>query len=78
MKIWERKLISGGLGIAGFLFLLAAFRPTLSGLPLNVAFFLIGIVVLVGGVVAWRKVTRLAQAAEGSGQHDAADKPGKS
>jgi hypothetical protein len=78
MKIWERRLISGGLAIAGFLFLIAAFRPTLSGLPLNVTFFLIGIVVLVGGVVAWRKLPQSAQAAEGSGQHDAADKSGKS
>ena len=78
MKIWERGLISGGLAIAGFLFLIAAFRPILSGLPLNVTFFLIGIVVLVGGVVAWRKLAKSAQAAEGSGQHDAADKSGKS
>jgi hypothetical protein len=77
MKIWERKLISGGLAIAGFLFLIAAFRPTLSGLPLNVTFFLIGIVVLVGSVAAWRKLTKSAQAAEGSGRHDAADKSGK-
>jgi hypothetical protein len=78
MKIWERRLISGGLAIAGFLFLIAAFRPTLSGLPLNVTFFLIGIVVLVGGVVAWRKLPQSAQAAEGFGQHDATDKSGKS
>lgn len=78
MKIWERRLISGGLAIAGFLFLIAALRPTLSGLPLNVTFFLIGTVVLVGGVVAWRKLTQSAQAAEGSGQHDAAGKSGQS
>lgn len=78
MKIWERRLISGGLAIAGFLFLIAAFRPILSGLPLNVTFFLIGVVVFVGGVVAWRKLPQSAQAAEGSAQHDAADKSGKS
>lgn len=55
MKNWERKLVLGGLGVAGFVFLIAAIRPVLTGLPLNVTFLLVGLACLVIGVIAWRK-----------------------
>ena len=54
MKTWERRLICGGLSTAGALFLFAAIKPTFNGLPLNVTFLLLGVVLLVGGIAAWR------------------------
>lgn len=55
MNIWEGRLITGGLALAGLLFFVAALKPVINGRPLNVAFFLIGLVVLVLGVAGWRK-----------------------
>lgn len=55
MKIWERKLITAGLAIAGILFLVAAVRPAFEGASLNATFFVIGIVLVVGAVAAWRR-----------------------
>lgn len=55
MNIWEGRLITGGLALAGLLFLVAALKPVIDGRPLNATFFLIGLVVLVIGVAGWRK-----------------------
>lgn len=54
MKVWEHRLVTGGLALAGVLFLVGAVRPTIiDGQPLNVAFLLVGVVCLVLGVVGW-------------------------
>lgn len=55
MKIWEHRLVTGGLVLAGVLFLVAAVRPTMNGQPLNVVFLLVGPVCLIFGVVGWRQ-----------------------
>lgn len=55
MKVWEHRLVTGGLVLAGVLFLVGAARPTINGQPLNVVFLLVGLVCLVLGVVGWRQ-----------------------
>ena len=55
MKAWEHKIVPGGFALAGALFLVAALKPAVTGQPLNAAFFVIGIVFLVFGVVVYRK-----------------------
>ena len=55
MKIWERRLICGGLGVAGALFLFAAIKPTFAGSSLNATFLILGLVLLIGSIVAWRR-----------------------
>ena len=56
MKRWEGRLVPGGFALAGLVFLFAAFKPSFSGAPPNVPFLLFGVVCLVGGIVAWRKL----------------------
>ena len=58
MKTWERRLVLAGLGIAGLLFLVAAVKPALQGGSLDVTFFLLGIVVVVGAIATWRRFTK--------------------
>ena len=60
MKTWERRLVMAGLAIAGLLFLVAAVRPALQGGSLNVTFLLLGIVLVVGAIAAWRRFTNAA------------------
>ncbi len=55
MKNWERKLAPGGLAVAGLVFLIAAVKPVIAGLPLNVTFLLIGLACLVLGIAVWRR-----------------------
>lgn len=54
MKTWERRLVLAGLGIAGLLFLVAAVKPALQGGSLDVTFFLLGVVMVVGAIATWR------------------------
>lgn len=57
MKLWEHRLIAGGLVLAGVLFVIAAVRPAINGETLNVVFFLVGVVSLVLGVLGWRRTS---------------------
>jgi len=56
MKRWETRIVPGGLALAGLISLFAAFKPAFSGSALNIPFLLFGVVCLVGGVAAWKKL----------------------
>jgi len=55
MKTWERRFVTGGVALAGVIFLIAAVKPALSGASLNATFLLVGAVLIVGAGAAWRK-----------------------
>lgn len=55
MKKWESGIVPGGLVLAGLVFLFAAVKPALSGLPLNVTFLLVGVVAVIAGTALWRR-----------------------
>ena len=55
MKPWERRLAPLGFLFAGFLFVVAAVIPALTGRSLNAAFLGVGVMFFVLGVVTLRK-----------------------
>ena len=55
MKPWEQKIVPVGLTAAGLVSLFVAVRPAFAGGSLDVVFFLLGVVCIILGVVAWRK-----------------------
>lgn len=56
MKVWEYRLIIGGVALAGVLFVFGGVvKPAVTGEPLNVAFLLVGVVCLVVSVVGARR-----------------------
>lgn len=55
MKTWERRLVPGGFAVAGLVFLVAAVKPVITGLALNVTFLLVGLACVVLGVAVSRR-----------------------
>jgi hypothetical protein len=55
LKPWERKIVPGGLAIAGIVFVIAALRPAFADGSLNVTFLLVGLVCVAVGVFALAK-----------------------
>ncbi len=55
MKAWEQRIVPAGFSAAALLFLVAAFKPAVTGQELNATFLVIGLACLVLGVVLWRR-----------------------
>ena len=64
MKTWERKFVTAGLALAGFVFLIAAVKPALNGGSFNATFLLVGVVLIVGAGAAWKKLVAGAATAD--------------
>ena len=78
MKAWERNFVMAGLALTGFLFLIAAVKPTFSGGSLNATFLLFGMIIIVGAGAAWRKFASGATTTDQATPPDTSSTPPKS
>lgn len=78
MKAWERRFVTAGIALAGLVFLIAAVRPAWGGGSLNATFLLVGVALIVGAVVAWRRFARVTTTTGAAKQPQASSPPPES